>query len=368
MPIAFAQVREDASLDLALLERMPGRELRGIMIASGGCTAAALAASGRFAELHLVDINPAQLALCRLKLHLLQTATPIERMEVLGHRALDAKYRAPKLAERLSTLNLQPDSLGRLPMVAKFGPDHAGRYELLFAQLRAEISAHQAEWSRVLTEEDPQNRLAQVAPETDLGRALDEAFDSVMAMPNLVQLFGAEATRNSRLPFARHFAQRTRAAIAQLPTRGNPYLWQMLLGRFPDEATYPWLTARPPARMPRIAESLGTMDSALSRCRGEFDFVHLSNILDWLSSEQAARTLELAHDAFRPGGHVIIRQLNSTLDIPSLAPRFDWLAESGGGRDAACAARAARAGVGPGAGGVRIALYLSAWPRPLVSH
>lgn len=329
MPIAFAQVREDAWVDLALLEQMPGRELRGIMIGSGGCTAAALAASGRLSELHLVDINPAQLALCRLKLHLLQTATSRQRMQVLGHLALDAEARAAKLVEALTVLQLQSDALGPMPMVAQCGPDHAGRYELLFAQLRAAMATYKDEWFRVLADQDPEKRVAQVAPGTHLGQALDEAFNRVMAMPNLVHLFGLEATRNSRQPFSRHFAERTRAAIGELRTLDNPYLWQMLLGRFFDQAVYPWLTAPPPDRMPRIEESLGTMDSALLHRRGEFDFVHLSNILDWLSPEQAARTLELAHDALRMEGYVIIRQLNSTLDIPVLAPRFEWLTELG---------------------------------------
>lgn len=329
MPIAFAQVREDASLDLALLEQMPGRKLRGIMIASGGCTAAALAASDRFSELHLVDINPAQLALCRLKLHLLTTATPNERMEVLGHRPLDAGHRAARIIQALSVLNLEADALGPMSMVAEYGPDHVGRYELLFARLRAELAAHERGLFRVLREQTPERRLAQVRPETDLGQALDEAFDRVMALPTLVQLFGVEATRNSRQPFSRHFAERTRAAIAELPTHDNPYLWQMLLGRFPDQVAYPWLTSPKPDEMPRIEERPGTMDSALQHCGGGIDFVHLSNILDWLAPEQAARTLELAHDALRPGGQVIIRQLNSTLDIPALAPRLEWLPEQG---------------------------------------
>src|SRR5688572_13082427 len=73
-PIAFAQVREDPWVDLAAIERLGAdRGLRVIMIASGGCTAALLAASGRVADLHLVDVNPAQLTLTRLKLHLLTT-------------------------------------------------------------------------------------------------------------------------------------------------------------------------------------------------------------------------------------------------------------------------------------------------------
>src|SRR5205823_3522517 len=79
LPVAFALVREDSLLDLEVLGRA-GPGARVILIASGGCTAAALAASPNIGLLHLVDPNPAQLALCRLKLHLLRTAEPAARL------------------------------------------------------------------------------------------------------------------------------------------------------------------------------------------------------------------------------------------------------------------------------------------------
>ena len=66
------------------------------------------------------------------------------------------------------------------------------------------------------------------------------------------------------------------------------------------------------------------MDEALATMTGQAHVVHLSNILDWLSHEEAARTLELARQALRPGGRVIIRQLNSSLDIPALGQGFVW--------------------------------------------
>ena len=66
------------------------------------------------------------------------------------------------------------------------------------------------------------------------------------------------------------------------------------------------------------------MDAALADAREEFDFCHLSNILDWLSPDEAHATLEVARSALRPGGWVLIRQLNSTLEIPSLGPGFSW--------------------------------------------
>jgi S-adenosylmethionine-diacylglycerol 3-amino-3-carboxypropyl transferase len=69
------------------------------------------------------------------------------------------------------------------------------------------------------------------------------------------------------------------------------------------------------------------MTEALQCSPGGYDFVHLSNILDWLSPADAQTTLELAHAALRPGGWTLIRQLNSTLDIPSFGKGFSWLTE-----------------------------------------
>src|SRR5688572_5670546 len=76
-PLAFAQVREDPRLDLVVLRRLRA-PADVIMIASGGDTAVCL---GRepLRSLTLVDANPAQLALSRLKMHLAGTASPAHR-------------------------------------------------------------------------------------------------------------------------------------------------------------------------------------------------------------------------------------------------------------------------------------------------
>ena len=57
---------------------------------------------------------------------------------------------------------------------------------------------------------------------------------------------------------------------------------------------------------------------------GAFDFVHLSNILDWLSPDEAALTLEAAGRILKPEGVVIVRQLNSSLEIRKLDCELDW--------------------------------------------
>jgi S-adenosylmethionine-diacylglycerol 3-amino-3-carboxypropyl transferase len=88
-PVAFAQVREDPRIDRFVVERA-GANARVCMVASGGCTAAVLVTMSNVAAVHLVDPNPAQLALARLKLRLLGNTdgTGAERQAILGHSAV----------------------------------------------------------------------------------------------------------------------------------------------------------------------------------------------------------------------------------------------------------------------------------------
>lgn len=323
MPIAFAMVREDPELDGILVQLQPVAR-RILMIASGGCTAAFLACLPAVDRIHLVDPNPSQLALSRLKVHLHRTTAPAERKAILGHVPLDADTRKRSLSELLQDLQLSPDILGRLDIVASLGPDHAGRYELLFARLRQALEPVRNDLDTLLQLSDPREQARRVEPGTPLGDVLDAAYDDVLALPNLIRLFGEGATQNPVEPFCRHFARRTRAALETLPAASNPYLWSMLAGYFPDGVPVPWLDLPSPSRLPQIVSSQALMADVLAGERGAHDFVHLSNILDWLTPAEATRTLELAWQALRPGGRVFIRQLNSTLDIPALGPMFRW--------------------------------------------
>lgn len=328
-PVAFAQVREDPLLDAWVVGQIgPGAQVA--QIASGGCTAAYLAACSGAAALHLVDPNPAQLALARLKLGLLRYP-PGERMRLLGHAPMDAAERRLRLAGELALLGLDEDALGPPDFVTAAGPDHAGRYERTFAALREELAPVHADLEVLLLHGDASARSAAVAPHTSLGRCIDAAFDSALALDNLACLFGSEATSNPVEPFSRHFARQFRNALATMPAADNPFLWQMLTGRFSPHGTYPWLTCPPPSHTPAVTWTCGSMAEVLRESPARYDFVHLSNILDWLTPGQATATLEVASAALRPGGWTLIRQLNSTLDIPALGPMFDWQTDTAAG-------------------------------------
>ncbi|MFT7173475.1 MAG: S-adenosylmethionine-diacylglycerol 3-amino-3-carboxypropyl transferase [Paracoccaceae bacterium] len=331
-PLRFSQVREDPRLDLELIDALPAGA-SAIMIASGGDTAALLRSRSRLRRLHLVDANPAQLALTKLKLELQRSDMTRDRaLSILGHREMDPIERSREIQRLLGALKIDPAILGPSEMVGALGPDQIGRYELLFAELRRQLhqSENGPELRRWLNETLPGKAARMTQPDSNLGRAIDRAFDDVMALKNLIRLFGEDATQNPRLTFASHFADQTRHSLRRFAPAENPFLWQIFAGRFFDDALYDWMnyavskqTDATPGM--EICYHQGMMREVLDDLTpGAFDFVHLSNILDWLTPEEATRTLAAAARILRPGGAAIIRQLNSSLDIRNLPGELAW--------------------------------------------
>ena len=105
--------------------------------------------------------------------------------------------RAVELQARLESLGLPADSLGPTDLAARLGPDHAGRYEVLFSHLQAALGKVSSELIQSLMLTDASERIRSVDPSTALEKRSNRAFDDVMALKNLVCLFGQQATQNS---------------------------------------------------------------------------------------------------------------------------------------------------------------------------
>lgn len=327
LPLAFAQVREDPQLDLEIISQLPEHPVI-VMIASGGETAIQVARH-QPAQLHLVDMNPAQLAITRLKWSLAETCSVADARAVLGHDAMDPGDRGVRLAQFRQQLNLPSDTFGPPEQVAVWGPDFSGRYERTFAELQRELAPIAEEIQQVLESPDESfNATAFFEPGSESGQIFDAAFERVMSLPNLVCQFGKDATQNPRRSFADHFAWRTRKCLSRPDRIRNPFLWQLLVGRFPSICPYDWLLpaskVRPFSALKPQLHSGRMFDVLQTFAPASVDLVHLSNILDWLSPDQATETLRCAHRVLKPGGRLILRQLNSTLCIPDLDSRLTW--------------------------------------------
>ncbi|HSI86395.1 MAG: DUF3419 family protein [Candidatus Methylacidiphilales bacterium] len=350
LPLAFAQVREDPRLDLQIAKALPAGSTV-VMIASGGETGVCLGRCPHLRQVHLVDMNPAQLALSKLKWHLAKHCCADQAAALLGHSFMDPDQRRTELQAALTCLALPANIFGPEDVVAELGPDNAGRYEATFACLREYLAPHARALRGILHSEHPVvlGGESEDAGSLDgLGQALDEAFASTMSLENLVCLFGQEATQNPARAFHDHFAMRTRLEFARRPPAHNPFLWQMLAGSFPAGHEYDWLQQGHASRQwrnePNNSDSSnsamewtqGRMGEILDRLpAGSVDFVHLSNILDWLSPASAQQVLQATSRVLRPGGFVIIRQLNSSLDIPGLASDIMWDKAHGAAMEAA---------------------------------
>ncbi len=312
LPLAFAQVREDPRLDVRIALTLPP-EATVVMIASGGETLVELARLP-LRRIHAVDVNPAQLALARVKCFLAQRETPARAAALLGHGGMPARAGIDRMSDVMARLGLSGDVFGPVEYWAEAGLDQAGRYERCFAELR-----------RVLPPWGERFHLDE----------LDAALARVMSLDNLVALFGMEATRNPRQPFHRHFAWRTRLALEREGAGRNPFLRQMYAGSFGHGPAYDWLESSAPLGA-EIVWHHGAMCCVLAELpTHSVDFVHLSNILDWLDENDARSTLEAVCRVLKPGGQVLIRQLNSTLELKPLTPAIRWNGALGRSMEAA---------------------------------
>lgn len=301
-PVAFAQVREDPRHDVEIAETLSS-DATVVMIASGGETLVQLARLP-IRRIHGVDVNPSQLAMARLKWWLAGRGGAEVASRLLGHESMEVKERRYELERAFEALGLDSGIFGPLDQVAERGPDQCGRYEWCFAEL--------------------QNRLASGVAGLRDHPGLDRVLVEVMSLANLVKLFGEGATRNPRQSFAGHFAWRTRVALERGDAVTNPFLNQMYTGRFADGHRYDWLETRGRLRAELVWHQ-GTMQSMLeSLPEARVDLVHLSNILDWLSAGEAQATLAAVARVLRRGGRVILRQLNSTLDVERLECGLQW--------------------------------------------
>ncbi|MCM8527517.1 MAG: BtaA family protein [Lentisphaeraceae bacterium] len=308
LPIYFSQVREDPRLDEEVIKSI-GRPCRVLMIASGGDSVCYLATLDKVTSIDAVDGNSSQISLNKLKLSLLKFS-PENRFRILGHEQMDSDIRHQIITEICRENNISISDFGPAELTYESGLDFTGRYEQLFIGIQRELSIRGLKPSDLLTKP------------LELKCVFREYFD----LDLLVKIFGKEATQNPRQSFSEHFLEQACSFINSPQSLNSPFLNQMLYGTFGSEV-YEWL------KLPALNSSdinpvmfhHSLMIDYLFKADDEsYDFIHLSNILDWLSEQDASALLRQVFRVLKRGGKILIRQLNSSLNIECLEGAFQW--------------------------------------------
>lgn len=308
--IIFAQVREDADVELKLLRLRPEGE-SVFCIASGGCTAFSLLAA-RPAKLQIVDINPAQVFLVELKKAALLHLSYAEMMSTLMRDARPSyAFLRPHLSpEAQQFWDSQPHLLAR-------GLHQCGVIERRLKQVMFCLPFVQSRRNV--------RRLFGARSLRDQRRAYKNlwnhwrwkwAFQIVLSKPVLKMVYGEDFVRAVPPQFALQMKQRLDDTLLRHPLWRNGYLWQTFRGRYPknDVALPPYLQIENhPIIVDGLSQTLlecADAMSALEACApNSIGFFALSNILEITSAEYSHRLLQAVARAAKPGASVCLRSI-----------------------------------------------------------
>lgn len=299
-PIQFAVVREDPQieLDLILARRETPRPVkRALIVASGGCTALALAQAAPEVEIAALDPNPAQLAL---------VARKIKALAREDHDAIGAYVDDPE------------------------GLSACGNFESLFRGWRRlifDLVCPKGEVVAALEAGDGEGLLARLRSCPYWPVAFTMYFHEAL----LEAMFGPDATQYApRGSYPAYFQQVVEGGLTRPDAGANPYLHHVLLGHYLPGHAPMWLQrsgATPSVTLQR--GDLRTVSFA------DYDLVQISNVMDWMDPRSVAALATRLGDDLRPDAQVVVRQLNNHRDLPGVfGPRFDFDPE----HDAALAA------------------------------
>lgn len=308
-PILFSQVREDPQIDIGIVDSIHKEKMNILMIASGGCTLGVLARHPKIASIDAIDLNKAQIDISKLKLFLLNEP-PQTRAEILGHYSLE--NRKEKLSAICESLDIQSENFGDPEAVNTYGPDYVGRYEWLFRFFSEQfIQTQLGIQLQQITSIEEQRQLLN---NSDLSE-IQSLFDTTFSLHTLVELFGPNAVQNRKTPYSHHFYTQFIWSLTHQFIRSNPFFYQFAYLSYPKFAQthYLSLSQGKPTEVHFYALS---MLECLTSCKmATYDYIHLSNILDWLDIDSIQQILGEVSRVLKPGGKVSIRQLNSTVKI-----------------------------------------------------
>jgi len=290
LALQFAAVREDPCIEERVLREQ--RCSSALLVGSAGCTALYLHATLPDLRLELVDPNPAQLEHVALKQRALASFSPT----------------------RFNVGTPDPQALhecGNFERLFRLFRDALDRFVISADERRRRFEDEQSDWHDVLAH-----------------RYWPATFATVFSNELLVAMFGPDAVQHARPhSYPSYFRQRLELGLRDPERNLNPWLHHVLLGHYREaEAAWPpYLRHRKAILQPFTTHGCALLEMPTF---APYDFVQLSNVMDWMHADGCRELAERLTAELRPGATVLWRQLNNTRDLTEhFAPGFAFDSE-----------------------------------------
>jgi S-adenosylmethionine-diacylglycerol 3-amino-3-carboxypropyl transferase len=327
----FAQVREDARVELAALH--PGPNDRVVAVSSGGCTALSLLGAGA-AEVHAVDVNRAQNHLVELKAAACRRLRREEAIAFLGGSASSRTWRF-RLYQQVRVHLTKParDYWDARSDAIRRGAIAAGvseRFIRLVCWLVRHVVHSPSLVNRMLACRSIEEQRELFGREWNTRRwrwlfvvllnrwSMSRAYDP--------RFFANVGRTNS----AEHFLQLANHALTEVPIADNYFLHKMFSGYYAVEhpdGVPPYLGAAGFSAIAHGAGSLLLVDGSVTDhlrtlpARSVNAFA-LSNVCEWLDEPEIAALFREVERVAAPGGRVVFRNFVGWTEIPAGCTRL----------------------------------------------
>ena len=327
----FAQVREDARVEVSALE--PGPDDRVVVVSSGGCTALSLLGAGA-GEVHAVDLNRTQNHLLELKMAAVRHLERHEAIGFLGGAPASGAHRRWLYARLRTQLTYAARTYwDRHETAVSAGALDAGASErfirvvcwLVRNVVHSDQLVHRMLACRSLAE---QRTLFDREWNTRRWRWL---FAALLNRWSMSRAYDPRFFANiGRANFAEHFLRLARHALTEVPIADNYFLHKMFTGRYPverAEGVPAYLGEEGFAEIRNGEGQLLLVDASVTghlrtlpdRSVNAFA---LSNVCEWLDE---AGTIALFREVERvaaPGARVVFRNFVGWTELPATCIRL----------------------------------------------
>jgi len=307
----FGQVREDAAIDLYLVQTIPQAQ-RLFVIASGGCTALSLIGGGHW-RVDALDINEAQTALVLLKKALFKNLDFEQARQACCN---DARPYYSQIESLLTpeTKNVFASRLDTL----QYGLNNCGWVDRQMRPMRRLFFAlvhGQSQTDALLSLKDP------VEQEKFYHRkwcnwqwsaGMKLAFSRLF----LTLAHGQAAVTLVPAGFSKIMEKRLIKALTGQPNATNPYLWQAFLGQYKEgeDCLPPYLELKQAETLLANLDKLNvicedTINWLQKQADQSIDYFGLSNILELLPDTYAAALEAQIVRCARPGALICVRAI-----------------------------------------------------------